>query len=277
MAECPDIYKNKFLSLLKDGLIFLKYGQIYKSSDKEEKNSTKIFIDFYPNISSKNNIGFLDKKPIYSTYSDRYLDKSYVGYILLDELYDINNVNSFSSLIDKSITYFAFHAKQQIEEDIMNKLLQKENSNFPSGSLKEKIISGKNELIKNKVPPFQDGYYVCFIHPRKLEELIAYQYSSLLPVEEEGKKIYVDCFGIKYIPTQIPSLIKHSDNKDNKDNKEVYQTIIIGTDAYGIVDLDENDVNITCKNADQKTNIGYELNLRMRLLNPQAIIKIESD
>jgi CRISPR/Cas system-associated endonuclease/helicase Cas3 len=111
----------------------------------------------------------------------------------------------------------------------MNELLKKENkenSDLPSESLKEKIISGKDELVKNKVPPFQDGYYVCFIHPRKLEELIAYQYSSLLPAEEEGKKFYVDCFGIKYIPTQIPSLIKRSDNK------KVYQTIIIGTDAY---------------------------------------------
>jgi hypothetical protein len=277
MAECPDVYKNKFLSLLKDDLIFLKYGQICKLSNKEEKISTKIFIDFYPNTDNnpyQKQIGSLGEN---SAYSGRYLNGCYEEYILLDKLYDINNVDSFSSLIDKSITYLAFYAKQQIEEDIMNEFLKKENkenSDFPSESLKEKIISGKDELVKNKVPPFQDGYYICFIHPRKLEELIAHQYSSLLPVEEEGKKFYVDCFGIKYIPTQIPSLIKRSDNKDNK---KVYQTIIIGTDAYGIVDLDENSVNVICENANQKTNIGYKLNLRMRLLNPQAIIKIESD
>jgi hypothetical protein len=148
MVECPDIYKNKFLSLLKDGLIFFKYGQIHKLSNKEEKIHTeKIFIEFtdfyHPNTGNSSYeypIGSLYKTPIYSAYSDKHLDKPYVGYILLDELYDINNVDSFSSLIDKSITYLAFYAKQQIEEDIMNKLLQKENSNFPSGSLKEKLF-----------------------------------------------------------------------------------------------------------------------------------------
>jgi hypothetical protein len=31
---------------------------------------------------------------------------------------------------------------------------------------------------------------------------------------------------------------------------------MIGTDAYGIVDLDENSVNVICENANQKTNIG---------------------
>jgi hypothetical protein len=276
--ECPDIYKNKFLSLLRDSLIFLKYGQIYKLSNKEEKASTE-FIFFHPNTGNnthRKRIGFLGKISMYlylEGYFEefRHLDGYYEDYIILDKVYDINNIDSFSSLIDKSITYLAFYAKQQIEEDIINMLLKKENSNFPSESLKEKIISGKDELIKNKVPPFQDGYYACFIHPRKLEELIAYQYSSLLPVEEEGKKFYVDCFGIKYIPTQIPSLIKRSDNK-----KEVYQTIIIGTDAYGIIDLDENNVNIICKN-DNRTSIGYELNLAMKRLNPWAIIKIESD
>lgn len=159
MVECPDIYKNKFLSLLKDGLIFFKYGQIHKLSNKEEKIHFIKFTDSYhPNTDNspyEYPIGSLYKTPIYSTYSDEYLDKPYVGYVLLDELYDINNVDSFSSLIDKSITYLAFHAKQQIEEDIIDVLLQKENGNFPSESLREKIISGKDELIKIKFLRFK--------------------------------------------------------------------------------------------------------------------------
>ena len=273
--KCPDVYKNKFLTLLRDNLILPKYGQIYKLSKKEEKSVE--FISFSPKTNDnlyQKQIGSLDK-------ISAHLDTRYVKYILLDKLYDINNTDLFSSLIDKSITYLAFYAKQEIEEKIMNTLLQnsyfylsqEQDSNFPSKeSLKEKIISGIDELIKNKVPPFQDGYYVCFIHPRKLEELIASQYSSLLPIEEGGKKFYVDCFGIKYIPTQTPSFIKYTDNK-----KEVYQTIMIGTDAYGIVDLDENSVNVICENVNQKTNIGYELNLTMKIVNPQAIIKIESN
>jgi hypothetical protein len=36
---------------------------------------------------------------------------------------------------------------------------------------------------------------------------------------------------------------------------------MIRTDAYGIVDLDENIVNIIYKNVNQKTNIRYGLNL----------------
>jgi hypothetical protein len=98
MVECPDVYKNKFLSLLKDSLIFLKYGQIYKSSDKEEKNSTKIFIDFYPNTGNnlyQKQIGSLGE---ISVYSGRYLSGCYEEYILLDKLYDINNVEILSLL-----------------------------------------------------------------------------------------------------------------------------------------------------------------------------------
>jgi hypothetical protein len=270
--ECPDVYKNKFLSLLRDSLIFLKYGQICKLSNKEEKSIE--FIGFSPNTNDnlyQKQIGYLGK-------ISAYLDRRYVKYILLDK-FDINNTDLFSSLIDKSITYLAFYAKQEIEEEIMNTLLQnsysylsqEKDSNFPSKeSLKEKIISGIDELIKNKVPQFQDGHYVCFIHPRKLEELIASQYSSLLPIKEGGKKFYVDCFGIKYIPIQTSLFIKHVGDK------EVYQTIIVGADAYGIVDLDENNVNIICKNIDQKTIIEYEINFSVKIVNIQAIIKIES-
>jgi len=272
--ECPDVYKNKFLSLLRDSLIFLKYGQICKLSNKGEKSVELEFIYFSPNtdISYPNQIGSLGR-------ISAYLDRRYVKYILLDKLYDINNVDSFSSLIDKSITYLAFYAKQEIEQEIINTLLknyypyssQKQSNDLSTKkSLREEIISGIDELIENKVPPFQDGYYVCFIHPRKLEELIASQYSPLLPIEEEGKKFYVDCFGIKYIPTQTSLFIKHVGDK------EVYQTIIVGADAYGIVDLDENNVNIICKNIDQKTIIKYEINFSVKIVNIQAIIKIES-
>ena len=280
--ECPDVYKNKFLSLLRDSLIFLKYGQICKLSNKEEKSVELEFIYFSPNTDNPypNQIGSYPNQIGSLGRISAYLDRRYVKYILLDKLYDINNTDLFSSLIDKSITYLAFYAKQEIEKEILNTLLQnyypyssqkQSNDLSTKKSLREEIISGIDELIKNKVLPFQDGYYACFIHPRKLEELIASQYSSLLPIKEGGKKFYVDCFGIKYIPTQPSSFIKYTDNK-----KEVYQTIIIGTDAYGIVDLDENSVNVICENANQKTNIGYELNLTMKIVNPQAIIKIES-
>jgi hypothetical protein len=37
--------------------------------------------------------------------------------------------------------------------------------------------------------------------------------------------------------------------------------MMIGTDAYGIVDLDENSTSVICKNTKQKTSIGYKLNL----------------
>ncbi|EEP61450.1 MULTISPECIES: hypothetical protein [Bacteria] len=272
--ECPDVYKNKFLSLLRDSLIFLKYGQICKLSNKEEKSVELEFIYLSPNTDNRyqKQIGSVGR--IYAR-----LDIRYVEHILLDKLYDINNTYPFSSLIDKSITYLAFYAKQEIEKEIINTLLQnsypypsqkQSNDLSTKKSLREEIISGIDELIKNKVPPFQDGYYACFIHPRKLEELISSQYSSLLPVEEGGKKFYVDCFGIKYIPTQTSLFIKHVGDE------EVYQTIIVGADAYGIVDLDENNVNIICKNIDQKTIIGYEINFSVKIVNIQAIKKIES-
>jgi hypothetical protein len=89
-----------------------------------------------------------------------------------------------------------------------------------------------------------------------------------LPAEEGGKKYYVDFFGVKYIPS--PSLVKYSENK------EIYQTFIIGLDAYGIVDLDENSVNVVCKDIDQRTAIGYEINFAVDIIDTQAVIKIES-
>jgi len=108
--KCPDVYKNKFLTLLRDNLILPKYGQIYKLSNKEEKSVE--FISFSPKTNDnlyQKQIGSLDK-------ISAHLDTRYVKYILLDKLYDINNTDLFSSLIDKSITYLAFYAKQEIEE-----------------------------------------------------------------------------------------------------------------------------------------------------------------
>jgi hypothetical protein len=83
---------------------------------------------------------------------------------------------------------------------------------------------------------------------------------------EEGKKYYVDFFGVKCIPS--PSLVKYSE--------KIYQTLIIGSDAYGIVDLDKNSVNIVCKDINQGTVIGYEINFAVDIIGTQAIVKIES-
>jgi hypothetical protein len=265
--ECPDVYKNKFLTLLRENCVFLDYGQKSKLSIKEAKSAE--FIQFIPNPNNnpyERRIGSLVKSSVRLN--------NYSKYILIDKLYDTKEVDSFSFLLDRAINILVYHAKKEIEKEVINMFLhnryleKQNNSLFTNKSLKDLILLGVNTLIEREVPPFQNGYYTCFIHPKKLEELIMSQHLSLLPAEEGRKKCYVDFFGVKYIPS--PLLVKYSENE------EIYQTLIIGSNAYGIVDLDENSANIVCKDINQGTVIGYEINFAMDIIDTQAIVKIES-
>ncbi len=86
-----------------------------------------------------------------------------------------------------------------------------------------------------KVPTFSDGTYKCFIHPDKILNLFTdaelIQLAAAKP--EAVEKGYIGTFcNVTFIETANAPIVTNATTEKN-----VYQTIVVGQNAYGVVDL----------------------------------------
>ena len=99
------------------------------------------------------------------------------------------------------------------------------------------INKAKTNLEASDVPTFDDGCYVCVLHPhvayaiRKhpdFWEAVKYQTAKKLYRGEIG-----ELFGVRFIVTTQAPIIK-----GEGDNKATYKTMVFGKDAFGVIDVE---------------------------------------
>jgi len=286
----PQYYERKLLAYVKENLVALRFGQKYSLPRNSGRQA--VFTRFEPIPKATTPI---TDQPTPNTGASMTTQQvtvqleEYGNYIDLDEFTDMT---SFVPLVDQAVDLLSYNAQQSLDAVAMAELTSGTNVLYAGGvadraSLdgtkpitKTEIRKAVNMLQRNNIPPFPDGYYVCLIHPDKTLDLFTDQELIQLSIakQEAVEKGFIGEFaGVKfYVSTTLPIV----PNGNATTPADVYLTVVMGQNAYGIVDLDGNTMQMVQTNLDKlgrvKT-IGWKAYFAVKRLYEPAIVRIESN
>jgi len=287
----PLYYEKKALEYVKANLVATKYGQLFRMP--RNSGRTAVFTRFEPlpvNTTPLTNQPTPSEGVSIATRQVQATIEEYGNYIDLDTFTDIT---SFVPLVDQATDLLAYNAQQTLDAVAMKELLGGSNVLYAGGASSRDDLTGDKPLTKTEIreavkrlkrkniPPFEDGYYVCFIHPDKLTELFTDQ--ELISLAFTKKDAFetgvVGTFaGVKFVETTQLPILEVTDSNGN--THPVYQTLIFGKNAYGVVQIDGNTFQLVYTNTDKlgrvKT-IGWTAYFAAKRLMEDAIVRIESN
>jgi N4-gp56 family major capsid protein len=286
----PTYYERKLLAYVKQNLPILDYGQ--KFSLPPNSGKTAIFTRFAPLPIVKEPITY---KPTPSQGANLKTEQvpvqleEYANYIDLDEFTDIT---SFVPLLDQAIDKLAYNSKQSLHAIAMDELTTGTNVIYAGGVSSRDKLDGTKPLSKSEIrkastllkradiPPFADGYYVCFIHPDKVNDLFTDQELMMLSMtrKEPIAQGYIGEYaGVRFIETTAMPIVPNGNTNTPAD---VYQTLVVGSNAYGVVDLDGNTLKTVFTNLEKLNRyktVGWVAYFATKRLYEPAIVRIESN
>lgn len=285
----PLYYEKKLLEYVKANLVATKFGQrrslpanagrtveFYRANPKPI-NTTPITDQPTPPATALPNL-----TPIQVTVQE-YGDSI--------DLYEFADMTSFIPLVDYTVDILADQAQRSLDRVAMNELVSGTNVLYAGGVSSRSGLDGTKTLTKTEirkavnllqrenVPPFEDGYYVCLIHPDKILDLFTNEeLISLASVQMSAfEKGFVGQFaGVKfYVSTTLPIV-----DNGGTPPVPVYQTLVFGKDAYGIVDLDGTTLKMVQTNVDRLNRVktlGWKAYFAVKRLYEPAIVRVESN
>ncbi len=286
----PQYYERKLLQYVKQNLPALDYGQ--KFTMPQNSGRVAVFTRFAPLSVTTTPITFQPTPTSGASLSAQQVSVSieeYGNYIDLD---DFTNITSFTPLMDVAIDRLAYNAKQSLHAVAMNELTAGTNVIYAGGATARSGLIGTQKLTKaeirkaatllkrNDIPPFQDGYYVCFIHPDKVADLFTDQELislSMTRKEPIAQGYLGELYGVRFIETTAMPIVSNGSTTTPAD---VYQTLVVGNNAYGVVDLDGNTLQTIYSNVDKMgrvKTVGWKAYFAVKRLYEPAIVRIESN
>lgn len=282
----PAYYERKLLAYVKENLLVLKFGQ--KFTLPRNSGRQAVFTRFAPLQKATTPLTDNPTPSSGASMSAQQITvalQEYGNYIDLDEFTDMT---SFVPLVDQAVDLLAFNAQQSLDTVGMQEITTGVNVLYAGGVADRIGLDGTKKITKsdirkavsilqrNNIPTFADGYYVCWIHPDKILDLFSDQELIQLSIAKPQavEKGYIGEFGgVKfYVSTTLPIV--------NNNGIDIYQTVVFGQNAYGVVDLDGNTMQFVQTNLDKlgrvKT-IGWKAYFAAKRLYEPAIVRIESN
>jgi N4-gp56 family major capsid protein len=286
----PLYYEKKLLEYVKENLVALKYGQ--KRSLPPHSGRQVTFTRFEPLPPKTTPITFQPTPSEGKSISTQQITatvEEYGDYIDLDEFTDMT---SFVPLVDEIVDLLGYQAELSLDTIAMQELTNGTNVLYAGGvSAREELDGTKkitkadirkavNLLKRKRIPPFPDGYYVCFIHPDKTLDLFTEQELLTLAMANKDylEKGEIGKFaGVKFVETTVLPVIEQTVGESTV---EVYQTLVFGQNAYGVVDIDGNTIKMEMTNLDKLGRVktlGWKAYFTCKRLYEPAIVRIESN
>lgn len=285
----PLYYEKKLIEYIKETLVTIKYGQKYNF--QSQSGRTARFTRFVPLTVSTTPITDLPTPASGASISSQYVEATineYGNYIDLDEFSDIT---AFTPLLDVSTDLLSYNAQQTLDKVGMNEITNGTNVIYSGGVTSRGALDGTklitqtdirkavNLLQRQNIQPYEDGYYVCFIHPDKLLNLftdanLITLATAKLDMFEKG--VVAQAFGVKFVVTTTMPIVTNGGSPP----KDVYLTMVLGKNSYGVVDLDGNSVQMTFTNLDKLGRIktvGWKAYFTTKRLYEPALVRIESN
>lgn len=138
--------------------------------------------------------------------------------------------------------------------------------------------------------PREDNYFVGIIHPHVSYDLMsdpAWEAVKNYDPEDWYRGEIGRIAGVRFVEsTEAPIFVKAgANNAGDSQKQDVYSTLIIGADAYGVVDVAGGGIEILVKQLgsagsadplDQRSTVGWKATQTAVILNQDAMVRIET-
>lgn len=294
-AEQKTFYDRVLLSRLLPNLVFMKYGQVNKRPIPKNEGATINFRRFnsLPVITEPLIEG---QPPAGSNLSITAITatvQQYGDYVLLSDFIQLAGIDP---VVTETLEVQGEQAAQSLDTIVRNVVASGTNVLYANGVQRSNIgasdiLTGnlirkaRKIMARNNVKPYEKNDYIAFIHPDVAYDLMgdpawvdANKYAGSERIfEGELGKLY----GIKFIETTLAPIFAGA----GAGGIDVYATIVIGKDAYGVTDIagsakPETIVKPlgsagTADPLNQQSSVGWKAALAAVRLQELAILRIE--
>lgn len=291
--EQKTFYDRTLLDRLLPNTVFLQHGQ--KKPIPKREGATVNFRRFnsLPVITTPLTEGV---PPTGSSLSITPINATVEGYgdfVLLSDLIDIAGIDP---VVTETLEAQGEQAAQSLDMIVRNKIVNGTNYIYANGTGRGDIGAthvltatlcrkARKIMARNNVKPYSNNNYVAFIHPDAAYDLMndsawinASQYAGSTQIfNGELGKLY----GIRFIETTLAPIWAG----EGSGGIDVYGTLVIGRDAYGIPDIagsskPESIVKPlgsagTADPLNQQSSVGWKAYLTAVILQELAILRIE--
>lgn len=293
-AEQKTFYDRTLLDRLLPNLVFMKYGQ--KRPIPKNEGATVNFRRFnsLPVITTPLVEGQPPAGSNLSITSITATVQGYGDYVLLSDFIQMAGIDP---VVTETLELQGEQAAESLDTIVRNIVAAGTNVLYASGGTTRNSISSSHVLTgrlvryarrilaRNNVKPYQRNEYLAFIHPDAADDLMgdaawvsANQYAGSQQIfDGELGKLY----GIRFIETTLAPIFAGA----GSNGIDVYATIVIGRDAYGVPDIagsskPETIVKPlgsagTADPLNQQSSVGWKAYLACVRLQELAILRIE--
>jgi N4-gp56 family major capsid protein len=244
-AEQKQYYDRTLLSRLVPNLVFLQHGQ--KRSIPKREGATVNFRRFnsLPVITEPLTEGMPPTGSSLNITTITATVQGYGDYVLLSDFLDMAGIDPVAT---ETLEVQGEQAAQSLDTIVRNVVVAGTNVLYAEGTARSAITSAgvltallirkaRKIMARNNVKPYTRGEYIAFIHPDASYDLMGdaawvdaskYAGSEQIFNGELGK-----LYGIRFIETTLAPIWTGA----GSGGIDVYGTIVIGRDAYGIPDI----------------------------------------
>ena len=279
-------YDRTLLKRLVGSLHFAKYGQKRNIS---KNNGTEIDMRRFNSLAAPTTPlteGVTPDGKEFTVTNVRATVRQYGDYVVVSDVLDMAGLDP---VVTEMAEVLGEQAAETIDNVIKEEIFNGTTVQYAGGAAGRDTVTGVltgDEVMKavrtlraNKAKPMADGYYIGFIDPHCAYDLMkdplwqdVSKYSNKENIEKgEIGKLH----GVKFI-----------DNTNEFVAGNVHGTLIIGQDAYGVVDIEgSKKPRIIIKNAkdggsadplEQRNTIGWKVMFTAKRLQELAMVRIET-
>ena len=282
----PTYYDRLLLELVRAKLVIQPLGQ--KRSMPERSGRTIVFTRFSPLPRVENPLPPTGD-PAPQTMSAQQVSVEVQEYGAVIDIQEFEELTAFVPLVETAVELLSYQASQSLDWLCAKEITSGTNVIYTGGKADRDSLTSTDKLTldeirravailrENNVPTFPDGFYVGIVHPAKeidlisnqeFQEVAKYADTSSLLNGEIGRVA-----GVRFVSTtNIPTFT-------NINNVTVYPTVILGQNAFGVVDLNGRSIMLKEVRLDkmQRTRtLSWRAYFAVKRLDERFIVRIES-
>ena len=298
-AENKTYYEKNLIGLVEPELVHDQFGQKHPIPKNGGKTIQFRQFDALPELTTPLAEGVTpDGQSMYVTAKTATV-KQYGGYVTVADMLDMTAIDPVVIVADKSIASQAGRTLDTITRDVIN---AGTNVQYAAGQVdsrdqlyytdKEDNCNLTVDAVRRAVrtleaqdAPKINGFYAGIIHPYCKYDLMSDPNWKMPHTYKDTTQLYRneigELYGVRFVESSRAKVFKG----EGKDGADVYATLILGDDAYGVTEVTGGGLEHFVKQRgsagtadpiDQRSTVGWKATKTAEILVEQYMVRIET-
>lgn len=217
---------------------------------------------------------------------------------------DMLNLTAIDNVITESQTVLGDQAGRTLDTVIREKINAGTNVQYANSKLARNALAGGQAtasdncyltvsevkkavatLKRNNASPIKDGCYVAIIHPDVANDLTNDPEWKAVKQNVDPKDWYNGVIGKIHGVVFVESTEAKIFEKAGASSRDVYSTLFIGQNAYGVTNIEGGGLETIIKQKgsagtgdplDQRSTVGWKATQTAEILSPEFMVRVES-